>query len=455
MKFCNKVSWVDVSLRERTENPSLPTTVALPCAGLTNAPAFRPHAHRPAESPQEGEHGLVDRGALVCGCEVPHEALWRRHADSWTPGAPVQTPPAKGPGSCGSSRLGGGGGHRRSGRWRLGVFTRVRCRVRLRHCVLHHGGRATHLAQALPHVLVHGCRGRVERHLLNPELQLPRDTALDAAASSLRRPSTWRGVMHPVGRRPPTARAVRRARQRQGPCIPIAALLHLPPIFRAVNVCPGARLPAKIYPKRSCYFTLRFKIVPKLEPCFVGRDLGPSSLCPSESLAGPLTPARHQRECAAFYGSEIHRVCSALVQKGPREFLGGFPNIHHVLRGLRYFLGPSITPNHRTQRRQAGSRPGRGTRCLGPRSDTSCGGGAIWVFQACVFFRAARRVALWCARPPRCIVQWCRHAIARVRTVRPARRHSQSSHCPKGWLSFCECAEQYTLPPLCQCDPQC
>ena len=71
---------------------------------LTNAPASRPRAHRPAESPQEAEHGFVDRGANTgcltkpCGAVTP------------TPGhqGHPQTPPAKGPGSCGTSHLGAG-----------------------------------------------------------------------------------------------------------------------------------------------------------------------------------------------------------------------------------------------------------------------------------------------------------------------------------------------------------
>ena len=53
----------DISYRERTESPILPTAVALPCAGLAYAAAPRPRAHGPAESSEEGEHVLVDRGA--------------------------------------------------------------------------------------------------------------------------------------------------------------------------------------------------------------------------------------------------------------------------------------------------------------------------------------------------------------------------------------------------------
>ena len=145
----------------------------------------------------------------VPSCEVPHEALRRRRADPRTPGAPADS---AGEGSLWHLPVGRRGGHRRADRWRLGVFTRVRCRVRLRSCVFRHGGRATHLGQWLPHVLLHACRGRVERHLLNPELQLTSDIVIDAAALSLRRPGVWRGVVHPLGRHPPAARAARRAR---------------------------------------------------------------------------------------------------------------------------------------------------------------------------------------------------------------------------------------------------
>ena len=156
----------DISYRERTESPTLPTAVALPCAGLAYAAASRPRAHGPAKSSEEVEHVFVDRGALVSGSQVCHETLWRSHADSRTPGAPAD---AAGEGSRFLRHLpvGHGGSHRRAGRWRLGVFARVRCRVRLRCCVFRHCGRAAHLGQALPHVLAHSCRGRGERQLLN------------------------------------------------------------------------------------------------------------------------------------------------------------------------------------------------------------------------------------------------------------------------------------------------
>ena len=112
-------------------------------------PAWRmqPHpgpVHTAQPSPCRRVNVLVDRGAPVHGSQVPHEALWRGHADFRTPRAPADTA-SEGSRFLRHLPVERRGGHRRAGRWQLGVFTRVRCRVRLRCCVFRHCGRATHL----------------------------------------------------------------------------------------------------------------------------------------------------------------------------------------------------------------------------------------------------------------------------------------------------------------------